>query len=55
MIQERLYELLLRIRSYPLHEVVIEIVLLWVVIYLVLRFLKGTRGARVIKGMALAE
>lgn len=50
---ERLRQLFSRISSYPLHEVVLEIAILWVVVYLVFRFLRGTRGARVIKGVAL--
>ncbi|MEM1444617.1 MAG: diadenylate cyclase CdaA [Planctomycetota bacterium] len=33
--------------------VVIELAVIWVVIYLILRFLRGTRGARVVKGVAL--
>ncbi|MEM7577610.1 MAG: diadenylate cyclase CdaA [Planctomycetota bacterium] len=33
--------------------VLIELAVIWVVIYLILRFLRGTRGARVVKGVAL--
>ncbi|MCE9590316.1 MAG: diadenylate cyclase CdaA [Planctomycetes bacterium] len=53
MYQERLRELITRIEGYPLHEVVVELALLWIVVYLVVRFLRGTRGARVIQGMAM--
>ncbi|MEX0774701.1 MAG: diadenylate cyclase CdaA [Phycisphaeraceae bacterium] len=50
---QRLEQLVLRIAGYPRHEVVVEIVVVWLVVYLVLRFLRGTRGARAIKGMAM--
>ena len=30
-----------------------ELAVIWVVVYLILRFLRGTRGARVIKGVAI--
>jgi len=50
---ERLGQLLTRIRSYPAHEILLELVILWIAVYLVFRFLRGTRGARVIKGVAL--
>lgn len=42
-----------RIRDYPAHEVLIELALLWIVIYVIFRFLRGTRGARAMKGIAL--
>ena len=42
-----------RILGYPPHEVLIELALLWIVIYVIFRFLRGTRGARVMKGLAL--
>jgi diadenylate cyclase len=50
---ERISDVLQRVRGYPLHEVLIELALVWVVVYLVVRFLRRTRGARVIKAMAL--
>lgn len=50
---ERLEQLLARITAIPWYEVVIELAIIWTVVYLVFRFLRGTRGARVIKGMAL--
>ncbi|HEX7009756.1 MAG TPA: diadenylate cyclase CdaA [Phycisphaeraceae bacterium] len=34
-------------------EVLIELAVIWVVVYVVFRFLRGTRGARVIKGVAV--
>ncbi|MEM8737624.1 MAG: diadenylate cyclase CdaA [Planctomycetota bacterium] len=33
--------------------VLFELAVIWVVVYLILRFLRGTRGARVIKGVAI--
>jgi diadenylate cyclase len=34
-------------------EVLVELAVIWAVVYLILRFLRGTRGARVIKGLAV--
>ena len=42
-----------RIDSYRPYEVLIELALLWIVIYVIFRFLRGTHGARVMKGLAL--
>lgn len=52
-ILERISQLVRRIQDYPRHEVLIELGVLWVATYLVLRWLRGTRGARAIKGMAM--
>ncbi|BAM04009.1 diadenylate cyclase CdaA [Phycisphaera mikurensis] len=35
------------------YYVLIELAVIWVVVYLIFRFLRGTRGARVVKGAAL--
>lgn len=35
------------------HYVLIEVAVIWVVVFLIFRFLRGTRGARVVKGAAL--
>jgi diadenylate cyclase len=35
------------------YAVLFELAVIWVVVYLILRFLRGTRGARVIKGVAI--
>lgn len=51
-----LQQLALRIRTYLENEwwtVLFELAVIWVVVYLILRFLRGTRGARVIKGVAI--
>ncbi|MFN3166262.1 MAG: diadenylate cyclase CdaA [Phycisphaeraceae bacterium] len=45
-----------RVQSYFANEplaVLFEFAVIWVVVYLVVRFLKGTRGARVVWGVAL--
>lgn len=41
------------IRSYQPHEIFLEMAVIWIVVYLVFRFLQGTRGAGVIKGFTL--
>ncbi len=53
VIIQRLEQLIQRIDGYPAHEVWTELLVLWVALYLVLRFLRGTRGGRAIKGMAM--
>lgn len=53
---ERFNQLLQRVGGYlrnEPHEVLIELAVIWAVVYVIVRFLRGTRGARVIKGMAL--
>lgn len=40
------------LRTYPLWQVAIEWLLIGLVVYWVLRFLRGTRGARLLKGIA---
>src|SRR3954468_12542370 len=42
-----------RIRQYPPWIVLLELLLIGVVVHLVVEFLRGTRGARLIKGTAL--
>jgi len=52
----RLPPTLTRIASYLQNEplqVVIDLIVIWVVVWLIVRFLRGTRGAGVIKGLAL--
>ncbi|MHC4946866.1 MAG: diadenylate cyclase [Planctomycetota bacterium] len=43
----------LNLRSYELYEVVLEMAAIWVCVYVIFRFLQGTRGAGVIKGFAV--
>ncbi len=52
---ERLNQLSHRLLGYRQEwlEVAVELAIIWVVVYAVVRFLRGTRGARVIKGLAL--
>jgi diadenylate cyclase len=51
-----LLPLLRRLEGYlqtqPL-QVLVELAVIWIVVYVILRFLRGTRGARVIKGLAV--
>lgn len=41
-----------RLASYPWYEVAVEMLVICVCVYLALRFLRGTRGAGVVKGFA---
>lgn len=50
---DRVIQLSKRVQTYPLWVVILELIVIWALVYVVLRFLKGTRGARVIKGVAL--
>ncbi|MDX1682378.1 MAG: diadenylate cyclase CdaA [Phycisphaeraceae bacterium] len=50
---ERLSQLVNRLQTYNPLVMLVELAVIWLVVYLVLRFLRGTRGARVIKGVAL--
>ena len=40
-------------RGYPVWEVLVELAAIWVFVWLIVRFLQGTRGAGVIKGFAV--
>ena len=35
------------------YQVIIELIVIWIVVFFIFRFLRGTRGARVIKGVAV--
>lgn len=53
---QNLYQVWARVQNYWETEwwaVLFELAVIWVVVYLILRFLRGTRGARVIKGVAI--
>lgn len=41
------------LRSYSLYEVLLELAVIWGCVYVIFRFLRGTRGAGVIKGFAI--
>jgi diadenylate cyclase len=40
-------------RSYQWYEVLLELAVIWICVYFIFRFLRGTRGAGVIKGLTL--
>ncbi len=48
-----LRQLLARLSEYPWWQVVIELVVLWVLVWLVYRFIRGTRAAGAVKGLLL--
>ncbi len=50
---DRLHQLLNRVQTYPWWVVWIELAVIWALVYIIMRFLHGTRGARAIKGVAL--
>jgi diadenylate cyclase len=50
---DRLHSLLRRLESYPPWEVAIELLLIGLVVYSVVRFVRGTRAAGALKGMFL--
>lgn len=47
----RLQDLFNRLNAYDVWEVLVELVIIWIVVYAILRFLQGTRAARAIKGL----
>lgn len=49
----RIHDLFDRLAAYRPVEVVIELALIWVVIYAILRFVQGTRAAGALKGLLL--
>lgn len=53
MYWQRLQEIWLRVQGYPLHEVLLELGVLWIVVYAVQSFLRGTRGGRAFRGIAM--
>jgi len=50
---DRLFQIATRLQGYNLWEVLAQLAIIWVVVYFVYRFLRGTRGARVLKGVGL--
>lgn len=48
---DRLRQLLSRISEYPAWEVVIELVIIWLIVYVAYRFVRGTRAAGALKGL----
>ena len=49
----RLQGFLERLSSYPWWEVAIELAIIWVVVYAIVRFVQGTRAAGALKGLLL--
>jgi diadenylate cyclase len=47
----RLQDLFNRLNAYAAWEVLVELAIIWIMVYVVLRFLQGTRAARAIKGL----
>lgn len=50
---EQLLQIATRLRGYNPIGVIVELALIWAVMWVVWRFLRGTRGARVLKGVGL--
>jgi diadenylate cyclase len=50
---DRLTDLLSRLASYPWWEVVIEIAVIWLVVWIIARFLRGTRAVGALKGLLI--
>ncbi len=45
-------QLLNRLSGYSPAELIVELAVIWIVVYLIVRFLRGTRGAGILKGFA---
>jgi diadenylate cyclase len=50
---ERFLQLVQRIETYPWWQVALEILVIWIVVWAVVRFIQGTRAAGAIKGVLL--
>jgi len=48
---DRIRQLFTRLSDYPIWEVVVELAIIWVIVYAVLRFVRGTRAAGALKGL----
>lgn len=47
----RLQDLFSRLNAYAVWEVLVELAIIWIMVFVILRFLQGTRAARAIKGL----
>lgn len=47
----RIQDLFNRLSAYAAWEVLVELAIIWIMVYVILRFLQGTRAARAIKGL----
>jgi len=50
---ERLLQLVQRLQTYSVWQVALEFAIIWMVVYAVVRFMQGTRGAGALKGLVL--
>lgn len=50
---DRIADLLSRLNSYPTWEVVVELAVIWIVVWVIMRFLRGTRAAGALKGLLI--
>jgi diadenylate cyclase len=50
---DRLADLLNRLNSYPTWEVAVEIAVIWIVVWVIMRFLRGTRAVGALKGLLI--
>ncbi len=50
---ERIQGLVGRLATYPLHEVLLELGIIWLVVFALVRFIQGTRAAGAVKGLLL--
>ncbi len=50
---DRLTDLMSRLASYPWWEVTIEVAVIWVVVWIIARFLRGTRAVGALKGLLI--
>lgn len=48
---ERFVRLFERLQSYPWWQVAVELAVIWIVVYVIIRFVQGTRAAGALKGM----
>ncbi|HHN79064.1 MAG TPA: TIGR00159 family protein [Phycisphaerales bacterium] len=48
-----MHDIMVRLGSYTWWEVAIELILIWIVVYALVRFVEGTRAAGVLKGLLL--
>ena len=51
MLPERLHRLVERLHAYPWWQVAIELGVIWIIAYVVIRFVQGTRAAGALKGV----
>ena len=50
---DQLIQITTRLQGYNPYGVLVELVVIWLGVYMIWRFLRGTRGARVLKGVGL--